>query len=86
MNYSTYDVEFYAIVQSLKHWCHYLLHKEFILYSDHAALKYINSQDKLSFQHAEWVAYLQQFTFVVKHTSGSLNKVINALSNVPHCL
>lgn len=24
-NYSTYDLEFYAIVQSLKHWRHYLV-------------------------------------------------------------
>jgi len=31
-NYSTYDLEFYAIVQSLKHWHHYLVHKEFIFY------------------------------------------------------
>lgn len=25
--YSTYDVEFYAIVQSLRFWQHYLIHK-----------------------------------------------------------
>ena len=24
-NYSTYDVEFYAIVQALRHWRHYLV-------------------------------------------------------------
>lgn len=24
-NYSTYDLEFYVIMQSLKHWCHYLV-------------------------------------------------------------
>jgi hypothetical protein len=44
-NYSTYDLEFYAIVQSLKHWRHYLVQKEFILIIDHhKALKYINGQ------------------------------------------
>ncbi|KAE8668214.1 putative Quercetin 3-O-methyltransferase 1 [Hibiscus syriacus] len=47
-NYSTYDLEFYAIVQSLKHWCHYLVQKEFILFIDHEALKYINGQHKLN--------------------------------------
>lgn len=35
LNYSTYDVEFFAIVQTLQHWEHYLVQKEFVLYSDH---------------------------------------------------
>ena len=36
--YSIYDQEFYAIVQALKKWRHYLLPKEFFLYTDHQAL------------------------------------------------
>jgi hypothetical protein len=36
--YSTYDKEFYAIIQSLKKWRHYLVPKEFVLYSDNQAL------------------------------------------------
>lgn len=78
--YSTYDVVFYAIVQAIKHWRHYLFHQEFVLYTDHAALKYLGSQDKISSRYASWVTYLQQFTFVVKHQSGWTNKVANALS------
>lgn len=41
---STCDINFYAIVKALKHWHHYLLQKEFILNTNHEALKYINGQ------------------------------------------
>lgn len=33
-------------------------------------------------KHVEWVEFLHNFTFVIKHTSGKLNKVIDALSKV----
>ena len=65
--YSTYDKEFYAIIRALDHWCHYLLSKEFILYSDHEALKFINGQHKLNQRHARWVEFLQAYTFHIKH-------------------
>lgn len=78
--YSTYEIEFYAIVHAIKHWRHCLFHKEFVLYTDHDALKHLSSQGKVSSRHASWIAYLQQFTFVIKHTSGASNRVADALS------
>lgn len=47
-NYSTYVKELFAIVCTLDHWQHYLLHKEFVLFSDHETLKYLNTQQKLN--------------------------------------
>lgn len=41
--YSTYDVEFYAIVQATKHWRHYLVHRDFVLFTDHDALRHLDS-------------------------------------------
>jgi hypothetical protein len=39
--YSTYDKEFYAIIQALKKWRHYLVPQEFVLYRDNRALQFI---------------------------------------------
>ena len=36
--YSSYDKEFYAIVQALKKWRYYLMAEDFVLYSDNHAL------------------------------------------------
>eukprot|EP00253_Pinus_taeda_P032334 PITA_32334 len=78
--YYSYDKAFYAVVQSLKTWRHYLMSKEFILYSNNHALRYIMQQSKLNQKHAKWVEYLQGFHFVLKHINGQLNKVADALS------
>ena len=78
--YSTYDKEFYAIVQSLHFWTFYLLPTEFVLFSDHQALRYLNSQNKLNARYAKWVEFLNEYSFVINHRSGIENKVADALS------
>jgi hypothetical protein len=41
VKYSTYDKEFYAVIQELKKWRHYLVPEEFVLYSDNHALQFM---------------------------------------------
>jgi hypothetical protein len=38
LKYFTYDKEFYDIIQVLRKWRHYLIPKEFVLYSENHAL------------------------------------------------
>nr|GEW99309.1 putative reverse transcriptase domain-containing protein [Tanacetum cinerariifolium] len=45
--YITYDLEFYAVVQAVKHWRYYLFHKEFVLFTNHDSLRHIGTQDKV---------------------------------------
>ncbi|XP_076898116.1 uncharacterized protein LOC143551604 [Bidens hawaiensis] len=80
LRYSTYDLEFYALVQAVKHWRHYLFHKEFVLFTDHVSLRHIRTQDKISHKNGRWLASLEKFTFVVKHKTGVSNRVADALS------
>jgi hypothetical protein len=42
LKYSTYDKEFYVVIQALKKWRHYLVPKEFVLYSDNHTLQFVN--------------------------------------------
>jgi DNA-binding MltR family transcriptional regulator len=78
--YSTCDKDFYTIIQALKKWRHYLVPKEFVLYSDNQALQFITRQEKLNQRHAKWIEFMKIFTFVIKHISGISNKVVDALS------
>jgi hypothetical protein len=80
VKYSTYDKDFYAIIQALKKWRHYLIPKEFFLYSDNHALQFVTQQEKLNQRHVKWVDYMKNFTFVIKHINGTVNKVVDALS------
>ena len=56
--YSSYDKEFYGVIQALKHWRHYLFGNEFVLFSDNSALQYVMQEDKMNEKHAKWVVYL----------------------------
>jgi hypothetical protein len=80
VKYSTYDKEFYAIIQALKKWRHYLISKEFVLYNDNHALQFVTQEEKLNQRHVKWVECMQNSTFVTKHISGTANKVVDSLS------
>jgi hypothetical protein len=80
LNYSVYDKELYALVRVLETWQHYLWPKEFVIHSDHEALKYLKGQAKLNCCHAKWVEFIETFPYIVKYKKGKDNVVVDALS------
>ena len=68
--WATYDKEFYTVVRALKTWEHYLIAKDFILYTNHQALKYSSTHKQIrSDMHARWSAYIEKFPYKVLHKS-----------------
>ncbi|KAK8554936.1 hypothetical protein V6N13_016190 [Hibiscus sabdariffa] len=80
LNYHVYDKEMYALIRALETWQHYLLPKEFVIHTDHEALRYITGQHKLNKRHAKWVEFLESFPYVIRYKKGKENVVADALS------
>ena len=59
-----------------------MLPTEFVLFSNHEALRYLSSQKKLNARHAKWVEFLNEYSFVINHRAGIENKVVDALSRL----
>ncbi|KAK1698507.1 hypothetical protein QYE76_015204 [Lolium multiflorum] len=80
LNYPIYDKELYALIRVLEVWQHYLWPKEFIIHSDHEALKYLKAQSTLHKRLAKWVEFIESFPYIIKHKKGKDNIVVDALS------
>ena len=80
LNYPVYDKELYALVRVLEVRQHYLWPKEFIIHSDHEALKYLKVQSYLHRSLAKWIEFIDSFPYIIKHKKGKDNVVADALS------
>lgn len=81
--YCTTRRELLAIVTFLQHFRHYLLGKQFLVRTDHSALRWIMSFREPVDQMARWLQILSQFDFKIEHRPGKKHGNADALSRVP---
>lgn len=67
--------EFYAM-------SHYLVPKEFVLYSNHEDFQIHQLSKEIELSPWQWVFFLQEYAFVIKHKAGNENKPADALNHV----
>jgi len=83
-NYTTTEKELLAIVFALDKFRAYLLGSKVVVYSDHAALKYLLAKKESKPRLIIWVLLLQEFDLEIKDRSSSQNLVADHLSRLEH--
>ncbi|GJR68006.1 putative reverse transcriptase domain-containing protein [Tanacetum coccineum] len=79
-NYTTYDLEFGAVVFALKIWRHYLYGTKSVIYMDHKSLQHIFSQKELNMRQRRWIELFSDYECEIRYHPGKANVVADALS------
>lgn len=81
--YPTVEKKLLAVIYAMRKLRKYLLDKEFTLFCDNTAVCYLFNKTEPSQRLQRWVMCTQDFTFNLKHVSGTKNAVADALSRFP---
>ncbi|CAN6700796.1 unnamed protein product [Malus baccata var. baccata] len=84
LNYSTTEKELLAIVFALDKFRSYLIGTKVIVFSDHAALKYLLTKKEAKPRLIRWILLLQEFDIEIRDKNGSENVVADHLSRMVH--
>ena len=81
-NYFIHHKELLAIVCALEEWEPELLslQEPFVVVTDHRALGYFMTKQKLNARQARWAEYLSRFNFKITYRPGCENRAADALS------
>lgn len=79
-NYRVFEQEILAILEALLKWEDKLIGYRVHVVTDHKALEFFRTQDRLSGRQTRWMEYLSRFDFDIRYVKGVLNKVADALS------
>ena len=81
-NYSTYDRELLACVEFIEHFRHYLVAKQFLLRTDHEALKSLFSSAEPRGRRARWLERFAEYDFRIVHRAGRHHGNADAMSRL----
>ena len=75
--------ELLAVMYFVQYFRHYLLGREFVIRTDHSALRWVMSFKDPRDQMARWLEVLCQYKFKIIHRDGKKHSNADALSRVP---
>uniref|UniRef100_A0A2N9IRI2 Reverse transcriptase RNase H-like domain-containing protein n=1 Tax=Fagus sylvatica TaxID=28930 RepID=A0A2N9IRI2_FAGSY len=82
MNYTTTEKELLAIVFALDKFRAYLIGSPIVVFTDHAALKYLFTKKDAKARLIRWILLLQEFSLTIKDKKGVENVVADHLSRL----
>jgi len=83
INYTTTEKELYAVVYALEKFRSYLLNSKVIVFTDHAAIRYLFQKPHSKPRLLRWSLLLQEFNLQIKDRVGAENHVADHLSRLP---